>query len=134
MIALGDAFIEAPLRWKPGSEGGPLGEETLLDAHPPRVTTSRTARADFLEDSQDIDHVSQDGNFKYNEGDRNAVAERAVYDGQKQCLSLRGKRPMAWDEQAEAGASNDVVIEWWRTGRPNSGCCSWRPGSPWCRA
>ena len=28
-----------------------------------------------------------------------------------------GKRPMAWDEQAEAGASKDVVIEWWRKGR-----------------
>ncbi len=30
-----------------------------------------------------------------------------------------GKRPMAWDEQAEAGASNDVVIQWWRKGRPD---------------
>ena len=30
-----------------------------------------------------------------------------------------GKRPMAWDEQAEAGASKDVVIEWWRKGRPD---------------
>ena len=30
-----------------------------------------------------------------------------------------GKQPMAWDEQAEAGASKDVTIEWWRTGRPD---------------
>lgn len=30
-----------------------------------------------------------------------------------------GKRPMAWDEQAEAGASKDVTIEWWRTARPD---------------
>lgn len=30
-----------------------------------------------------------------------------------------GKRPMAWDEQAEAGASSDLAIEWWRTGRPD---------------
>jgi len=30
-----------------------------------------------------------------------------------------GKRPMAWDEQAEAGASNEVVIQWWRKGRPD---------------
>ena len=30
-----------------------------------------------------------------------------------------GKRPMAWDEQAEAGASPDVVIQWWRKGRPD---------------
>lgn len=30
-----------------------------------------------------------------------------------------GKRPMAWDEQAEAGADKDVVIFWWRKGRPD---------------
>jgi len=30
-----------------------------------------------------------------------------------------GKRPMAWDEQAEAGASKDVAIEWWRKDRPD---------------
>jgi lipopolysaccharide export system protein LptA len=72
--------------------------------HPLRVTTSKKARADFLEDSQDIDRVSQDGNFRYNEGERNAVAERAVYDGQKEILNLRGKRPMAWDAKARTQA------------------------------
>jgi hexosaminidase len=30
-----------------------------------------------------------------------------------------GKRPMAWDEQAEAGADKNVVIFWWRAGRPD---------------
>jgi hexosaminidase len=30
-----------------------------------------------------------------------------------------GKRPMAWDEQAEAGADKSVVIMWWRKGRPD---------------
>lgn len=30
-----------------------------------------------------------------------------------------GKKPMAWDEQAEAGASSEVAIEWWRTARPD---------------
>jgi hexosaminidase len=30
-----------------------------------------------------------------------------------------GKRPMAWDEQAEAGADKNVVIFWWRKGRPD---------------
>ena len=79
-------------------------EATIPDDHPLRVTTSKTARADFLEDSQDIDHVSQDGNFKYVEGDQNAVAERAVYDGQKEILNLRGKRPMVWDAKARSQA------------------------------
>jgi hexosaminidase len=30
-----------------------------------------------------------------------------------------GKRPMAWDEQAEAGAPKSVVIQWWRKGSPD---------------
>ena len=34
-------------------------------------------------------------------------------------IEAAGKKPMAWDEQAEAGASSDVVIEWWRKGRPD---------------
>ena len=79
-------------------------EATIPDAHPLRVATSKSARADFLEDSQDIDRVSQEGNFKYNEGDRNAVAERAVFDGQKEILNLRGKRPMVWDAKARTQA------------------------------
>ncbi len=79
-------------------------EATLPDGHPLRVTTSKSARADFLEDSQDIDRVSQEGNFKYNEGDQNAVAERAVYDGQKEILNLRGRRPMVWDATSRTQA------------------------------
>jgi LPS export ABC transporter protein LptC/lipopolysaccharide transport protein LptA len=79
-------------------------EATIPDGHPLRVTTSKSARADFLEDSQDIDCVSQEGNFKYNEGDQNAVAERAVYDGQKEVLNLRGKRPMVWDAKSRTQA------------------------------
>jgi lipopolysaccharide export system protein LptA len=79
-------------------------ESLIADGHPLRVTTSKSARADFLADSQDIDRVSQEGNFKYNEGDRNALAERAIYDGQKEVLNLRGKRPMAWDSKARTQA------------------------------
>lgn len=40
-----------------------------------------------------------------------------------------GKRPMAWDEQAEAGASNDVVIQWWRKGRPDILAAAAKAGS-----
>src|SRR5258708_3258054 len=31
-----------------------------------------------------------------------------------------GKRPMAWDEQMEADASKEMVIQWWRKGRPDA--------------
>jgi lipopolysaccharide export system protein LptA len=79
-------------------------EATVPDAHPLRVATSKSATADFLEDAQDVDRITQEGSFKYNEGDRNAVAERAVYDGQTEILNLRGKRPMVWDAKGRTQA------------------------------
>jgi lipopolysaccharide export system protein LptA len=79
-------------------------EALVKDAHPVRITTSKSATADFLQDSQDVDHMAQEGDFKYNEGDRHAVAERALYDGQKEILNLRGKRPQAWDSKARTQA------------------------------
>ena len=30
-----------------------------------------------------------------------------------------GKRPMAWDEQVDAHASKNVIIQWWRRDRPD---------------
>ncbi|HKQ08287.1 MAG TPA: LPS export ABC transporter periplasmic protein LptC [Blastocatellia bacterium] len=79
-------------------------EATVKDAHPPRVTTSKSLKADFLADSQDIDQALQEGDFKYNEGDRHGLAERAIYDGQKEILNLRGKRPQAWDAKSRTQA------------------------------
>jgi lipopolysaccharide export system protein LptA len=79
-------------------------EATVANAHPPRITTSKSATANFIADSQDIDRVSQEGDFKYEEGDRHAVAERAVYDGQREVLNLRGKRPQAWDAKSRTQA------------------------------
>jgi LPS export ABC transporter protein LptC/lipopolysaccharide transport protein LptA len=79
-------------------------EATVANTHPPRITTSKTATADFIADSQDIERVNQEGDFKYEEGDRHAVAERALYDGQREILNLRGKRPQAWDAKARTQA------------------------------
>lgn len=79
-------------------------EAMVEGEHPPRVTTSDHLDASFLADTQDIERVTQEGNFKYNEGDRNGVAERAIYDGQKEILNLRGKRPQAWDAKSRTQA------------------------------
>jgi LPS export ABC transporter protein LptC/lipopolysaccharide transport protein LptA len=76
----------------------------LAGQHEPRISTSKRLDATFAEDSQDIDRASQEGDFKYVEGDRNAVAERASYDGQKEILQLRGRRPMAWDSTGRTQA------------------------------
>ncbi len=79
-------------------------EPTVKDDHPVRTTTSRELAAEFAEDSQDLDLITQQGDFKYNEGDRNALAERAAYDGRKELLRLRGKRPVAWDAKSRLQA------------------------------
>jgi lipopolysaccharide export system protein LptA len=76
----------------------------LAGQHEPRITTSARVTADLLPDSQDIDRAVQEGDFKYREGDRNATADRAVYDGQKEFLQLRGRRPMAWDSKGRTQA------------------------------
>src|SRR6185503_14720869 len=79
-------------------------EAMVADEHPPRITTSDHLDASFLADSQDVERVTQEGDFKYNEGDRNGMAERAIYDGQKEILNLRGKRPQAWDAKSRTQA------------------------------
>src|SRR5262249_5144905 len=42
--------------------------------------------------------------FKYEEGERHGIADRALYDGQKEYLQLRGGRPMGWDDKARTQA------------------------------
>ncbi|HEX5734033.1 MAG TPA: LPS export ABC transporter periplasmic protein LptC [Blastocatellia bacterium] len=79
-------------------------EATVANDHEPRIMTSRLMTADFLEETQDLGRVTQEGDFKYVEGDRNATADRATYDGQTEILNLRGKRPMAWDSKARTQA------------------------------
>ncbi len=79
-------------------------EAMIADDHPLRVTTSKRLDASFLADSQDVERIVQEGDFKYMEGDRNAVSDRAFYDGTKEWLELRGRRPMAWDAKARTQA------------------------------
>jgi lipopolysaccharide export system protein LptA len=79
-------------------------EPTVSSDASRRVTTSATLSALFSPASQDIERIAQEGDFKYNEGDRNAVAERATYDGTVEVLSLRGRRPLAWDSKSRTQA------------------------------
>ncbi len=100
-------FYEVDNRMKNFSAGGGVrveSEATVAGDHEPRITTSRQLTADFVEETQDLGRITQEGEFKYNEGDRNATAERAVYDGQTEILNLRGKRPMVWDSKARTQA------------------------------
>ncbi len=79
-------------------------QPTLTDAGATRTTTSQQLSASFFADTQDVERLEQQGDFKYNEADRNALAERAIYDGRNEVLWLRGKRPVAWDAKARTQA------------------------------
>jgi lipopolysaccharide transport protein LptA len=79
-------------------------ESMVAGGHPPRTTTSERLTATFSAESQDIDRVTQEGNFKFNEGDRNGEAQRAIYDAGIELLSLRGQRPVGWDTKARTQA------------------------------
>jgi hexosaminidase len=51
------------------------------------------------------------------------TTQRAVegyFDNQvAQLITQLGRRPMAWDETAEAGVAPGVLIQWWRKSRPD---------------
>lgn len=79
-------------------------EQTVPDVHPLRVSTSKTLDARFAADSQDVERVEQQGDVRYNEGDRNGTAERSVYDARTEMLTLRGGRPTGWDSKARTQA------------------------------
>lgn len=79
-------------------------EATIPEVHPLRVSTSKTLEARFAADSQDLEQVEQQGEVRYNEGDRYGTADRSVYDARAEALSLRGGRPTGWDSKARIQA------------------------------
>jgi lipopolysaccharide export system protein LptA len=100
-------FFDQQNRLKQFTAAGDVRVEidpTVPDAHPQRVLTGKTLTADFAADSQEVERLSIDGGVKYNEGDRNATAERATYDGGREVLAMRGRRPSAWDSKGRTQA------------------------------
>lgn len=62
----------------------------------------------------DVDRLKSEQGLKTNQ-------DVQAYFGRKVVAIIEslGKRPMAWDEQVEAGASKNVIIQWWRRDRPD---------------
>lgn len=79
---------------------------------------------DAWKDVQDVQQLKADLGLKTTK-EVEAYFVRKVVD----IIKSAGKRPMAWDEQAEAGASNDVAIQWWRKDRPDVLSAAARRGS-----
>lgn len=72
---------------------------------PARTAVSRADRlmANFDPDTQALDVARQEGNYLFREGEREARAEQAEYDGRREVLRLEGK-PELRDEAARLRA------------------------------
>ncbi len=77
---------------------------------PMRVSESDKARANFDRTSGEMLQALQEGNFKYDEGTRHALANKANYDATKKLVELRDGKVMVWDEQARTQA--DEIDMW----------------------
>jgi lipopolysaccharide export system protein LptA len=70
---------------------------------PPKVSQSAQANLNF-DRAGELLTARQEGNFRYQEGLRHALAERANYDSAKKFLTLREGKVMVWDDKARTQA------------------------------
>ncbi|MEW6732637.1 MAG: LPS export ABC transporter periplasmic protein LptC [Acidobacteriota bacterium] len=96
-----------------------------------RVTESARAQATFQREGGAITVVVQEGDFKYQEGGRQAVAERATYTTAEERIELREGKVMVWDETVRTQADEidiyTVKKQSWARGRVRS--TYYNPGS-----
>jgi lipopolysaccharide export system protein LptA len=65
-----------------------------------RTITAQDMAASFVRETQDIERLDALGNSKFNENDRNGIAENVTYTSADQMLRLRGGDPTVWDSRA----------------------------------
>lgn len=82
------------------AEFEPMAEKTKRQK---RTITGKKLTANFLEQAQDVNDLTVDGDAKFVEGDRNSTAARAVYTASNATVALRGK-PRLWDASSRADA------------------------------
>jgi lipopolysaccharide export system protein LptA len=81
------------------------GSKAVIDPSQPnpkrgtRTLTSQAMTAAFVRDTQDVERVDAQGDAKFNENDRNAIATNASYVAAEQMVKLRGGEPTIWDSR-----------------------------------
>jgi len=65
-----------------------------------RTITSQDMAANFVRETQDIERLDAQGDAKFNENDRNGIAENISYTSGDQTVRLRGGEPTVWDARA----------------------------------
>ena len=78
------------------------------EAPAPALTWSKNLVATFLPNSSQLDKLDQAGDFRYEEGERHAKAERALLDQPNNIITLIGGARM-WDSTGSADADRIVT-------------------------
>ncbi|HEY9436789.1 MAG TPA: LPS export ABC transporter periplasmic protein LptC, partial [Blastocatellia bacterium] len=68
-----------------------------------RILSGKKMTANFSQQTQDVNDMTVDGDAKFTEGERVAVAARGVYTASNQTVAMRGK-PQLWDTTLRASA------------------------------
>jgi LPS export ABC transporter protein LptC/lipopolysaccharide transport protein LptA len=74
------------------------------EKHGTKNMTAQKMAAIFVRETQDIDRVDATGDAKFNENDRNGVANSVSYTAGDDTVRLRGGDPTVWDSRARTKA------------------------------
>jgi len=92
-----------------------LNSTHITDSSPPgqkpgfvRETFGRKLVATVNPATQAIETIRQEGDFRFKEGDRRASAEEALYEAQRQKLTLIG-HPQMWDSDSRIRARHMII-------------------------
>ena len=66
--------------------------------------TAQKMAALFVRETQDVDKVDATGDAKFNENDRNGIANTMSYSASDETVRLRGGDPTVWDSRARTKA------------------------------
>ena len=79
-----------------------------------RTMTAQKIASLFVRETQDIDRVDATGEAKFNDRDRNGIADSVSYTASDETVRLRGGDPTVWDSRARTKAieidSNNATL------------------------
>ncbi|MCS6886142.1 MAG: LPS export ABC transporter periplasmic protein LptC [Acidobacteriota bacterium] len=75
----------------------------LIDREGLKVSTSKSGRATF-NSAGNIELAVQEGSFRYDDGNRRAIADRAIYTAEPEKIVLRGGKVAVWDDNVRTQA------------------------------
>jgi LPS export ABC transporter protein LptC len=87
--------------------GGAKAVIDQLQPNPKQGTRTMTAQkmtALFVRETQDVDKVDASGDAKFNELDRNGIANVVSYNSSDETVRMRGGEPTVWDSRARTKA------------------------------